>query len=122
MEPRNSEGTNTMETPQDFRPAAGNERMPNMILPGRVDGKNIGFKFQHKGKAYQLAPSNILGVGFARRIRKLGPEDQLFTVLEALADDETMAAIDDMGHEEFHQFQWDWQRHNADEGIVPPGE
>jgi hypothetical protein len=111
-----------METPQDFRPAAGNERMPSMILPGRVDGKTIGFKFQHGGKQYQLRPSSSLTVGFARKIRKLREEDQIFTVLEALADEETLAAIDDMGHAEFQQFQWDWQKHNADEGIVAPGE
>ena len=111
-----------METPQDHRQQAGKSTMPRQILPGRVDGKQIPFKFTHDGKQYQLLPSSVLDVGFARRMRKLTGEDQLFTVLEALADEETLAAIDDMHHEEFLQFQWDWQNHNADEGIVPPGE
>lgn len=111
-----------METPQDYRRPAGREEMPSQLLPGRVDGKQIPFKFEHRGREYQLLPSSTLNVGFARRIRHLPEADQIFTVLEALADDETMAAIDTMGHEEFQQFQWKWQKHNADQGIVPPGE
>lgn len=111
-----------METPQDYRRPNGRDEMPSQLLPGRVDGKKIGFKFEHRGNEYQLAPSSTLDVGFARRIRHLPEADQIFTVLEQLADEETLAAIDTMNHDEFLQFQWRWQRHNADQGIVPPGE
>ncbi|QDG88868.1 hypothetical protein [Pseudarthrobacter sp. NIBRBAC000502770] len=63
------------------------------------------FEFEHHGQTYTLASADTLDAGFARKNRKLAPDDQFFTVLEALADDETLAAIDSMRKQEFEQFQ-----------------
>nr|WP_274635531.1 hypothetical protein [Microbacterium bovistercoris] len=70
------------------------------------------FEFAHAGKTYQLAPpSEVLTAGFARANRRRSQEDQLFTMLEALADDDTLKAIDEMKRDEFKQFQIDFYSH-----------
>lgn len=63
------------------------------------------FEFDHNGKTYTLASADTLDAGFARKNRKLSPDDQFFTVLEALADEETLAVIDSMRKQEFEKFQ-----------------
>ncbi|MBF6428722.1 hypothetical protein IU440_29155, partial [Nocardia cyriacigeorgica] len=37
--------------------------------------------------------------------------DQFFTVLEALADEDTLAVIDDLEQKEFQKLQTEWFRH-----------
>lgn len=76
------------------------------------------FEFDHDGATYRLAPSNTLTVGFARKIRKLHEADQFFTILEALADDDTLAAIDDMDKTEFTAFREAYFKFSG----VTPGE
>lgn len=63
------------------------------------------FEFEHGGKSFTLNSADTLDAGFARKNRKLSPDDQLFTLLEALADDEALAAIDSMKKAEFEAFQ-----------------
>lgn len=45
-----------------------------------------------------------LTAGFFRRNRKLSEDDQLFTILETIADEDTLAAIDTMNTDEFGHF------------------
>lgn len=80
--------------PQDRKPKAVNE-----------SEENAPFEFEHNGETFTLASADTLDAGFARKNRKLTPDDQFFTVLEALADDETLAAIDSMRKQEFEAFQ-----------------
>ncbi|MBF6428705.1 hypothetical protein IU440_28945, partial [Nocardia cyriacigeorgica] len=49
--------------------------------------------------------------GVIRKIRKLSDVDQFFTVLEALADEDTLAVIDDLEQKEFQKLQTEWFRH-----------
>lgn len=94
--------------PQDRKPRARAAK----------NGVDEPFVFTHNGKEFSLPPGSTLNVGFARKIRHLSEGDQIFTILEELADEETMAAIDDMHSAEFAQFQKDWQAHSQ----VTPGE
>lgn len=97
-------------------------RKPTDRKPKAAKGQKAGvetpFTFTHDGKEYTIPPGSTLSVGFARRIRHLPEGDQFFEVLEALADEETLAAIDDMHAPEFREFQLAWQRHSQ----VTPGE
>lgn len=88
--------------PQDHLPPA---KDPNPDEP---------FEFEHKGKTYTLAaPSSVLTVGFARANRRRSLDDQLFTLLEALADESALAAIDDMKKKEFVAFQQAFFEHSG---------
>jgi hypothetical protein len=88
--------------PQDRKPKAVNES--EEVQP---------FEFEHNGKTYTLASAETLDAGFARKNRKLNPDDQFFTVLEALADDDTLAAIDSMKKAEFENFQREFFAHSG---------
>lgn len=92
----------TPRKPQDRRTKAVNET--EEVPP---------FEFEHNGKSYALASADTLDAGFARKNRKLSPEDQFFTVLEALADDETLAAIDSMKKADFEKFQREFFAHSG---------
>ena len=70
------------------------------------------FEFEHNGEKYKLsAPSEVLTAGFARRTRHMDLANQFFEMIEALADEETLAAIDEMQKAEFQQFQRDFYAH-----------
>ncbi|MDN4645358.1 hypothetical protein [Arthrobacter sp. PsM3] len=64
-----------------------------------------GFEFEHHGETFTLASADTITSGFARKNRKLSPDDQLYTLLEELADDDALAAIDSMRKPEFEVFQ-----------------
>lgn len=70
------------------------------------------FTFTHDGKEYTLQSADILSVGFARKIRHLDQSSQFFEILEALADDDALAAIDGMHRAEFEQFTSDFYAHS----------
>lgn len=63
------------------------------------------------GRTVTLPPFNSVKPGIIRKIRKLSDVDQFFTVLETLADDATIAIIDDMNQPEFEEFQTGWFKH-----------
>lgn len=64
------------------------------------------FQFEHNGETFQLAASDdVLDAGFARRNRNLTQEQQFWALIEALADDAALAAIDEMKRPEFQDFQ-----------------
>jgi len=69
-------------------------------------GATTPFEFEHNGETYQLAVADeVLTAGYARKNRHKSLPDQLFSMLELLADKETLEAIDDMGRVEFTAFQ-----------------
>lgn len=82
-------------------PKKPQDRQPKQAHPSPDES----FEFDHHGETFTLASADTLTAGFARKNRKLSPDDQLFTVLEALADDEALAAIDSMNKAEFEEFQ-----------------
>lgn len=51
--------------------------------------------------------------GVIRKIRKLSDVDQFFTVLETLADEDTLAVIDELEQEEFQSLQEAWFKHSG---------
>lgn len=63
------------------------------------------------GSTITVPPFNSVKPGLVRKIRKLSEVDQFFTVLETLADEDTIAVIDDMTHDEFEDFQAEWFKH-----------
>lgn len=87
-------------TPQDHKPKK------------KTADPSTPFVFEHNGQQFQLAaPEDVLTAGFTRQIRKLSQLDQLFTMFEALADEDALAAIDEMKKPEFEQFQKDFYEH-----------
>jgi hypothetical protein len=65
------------------------------------------------GSTISLPAFNSVKPGLIRRIRKLSDVDQFFTVLEELADEDTIVKIDDMDHETFEDFQKEWFKHSG---------
>lgn len=88
------------KTPQDHRSPS---------IPGRADEP---FIFEHDGKTFHLAAAtDVLTAGYARKNRQKSVEDQLFSMLEILADDDALDAIDAMKRDEFTKFQEDFFDH-----------
>ena len=70
------------------------------------------FEFEHGGQTFSLsAPSEVLTAGFARKNRHRDSTDQLFTMLEVLADEAALDAIDDMKRDEFAAFTGAFYEH-----------
>jgi hypothetical protein len=73
------------------------------------------------GETFTVPDGGELPVGFARSIRKLPQEDQIFTILERLCDEETLAKIDTMTGREFGEFFKAWQAHAEANGRATLG-
>lgn len=57
------------------------------------------------GKSVTLpAFASAMTFGRARRLRKLSESEQVFTMLEEIADEDTLAALDEMDSEETEEF------------------
>lgn len=54
--------------------------------------------------------------GVLRRIRKADPVDQVFTLVEAVADEETLAKIDDLDSADLNSLFEEWQKAGASVG------
>jgi hypothetical protein len=82
-------------------------------------GPEHPFHFEHEGVEYVLPPAaDVFDVGFARRNRNRSQLDQLFLIIEGLADEKTLAAIDSMKGTEFT----DWQKEFFDHSGIELGE
>lgn len=90
-------------------------RKPQDRKPKTVEARpDEPFEFEHDGQTYTLAaPSDILTVGWARKNRHRTLDDQLFTLIEAIAEDDALAAIDEMRKPEFEKFQHDFFAHSG---------
>lgn len=67
--------------------------------------------FEHNGIEYSLSSFASLKSGLIRRIRNLDEADAFYTVLEEVADEPTLAAIDDMDMLELGEIMRAWQKH-----------
>lgn len=67
------------------------------------------FHYVHNGTEFTLPKFKHAPVKVIRRVRSLNQAEQIFAVLEALADDAALAVIDDMEAEQFNTFVTDWQ-------------
>ena len=76
---------------------------------------NEQFHYQHNGRTVTLPYLRNIKVGVIRKLRNLGPEDQFFGILEAVAAEGTLAVIDDMTADEFGAVMEQWQK---DSGIT----
>jgi len=83
------------KTPQDHKKSADEDR----------------FEFEHDGEAYSLPKFGSWSAGLVRRVRKLSDVDASFTILEEVADPETLAVIDSMPLERFNELQQEWAEH-----------
>lgn len=66
------------------------------------------------GDTIKIKKFKHLPVGLIRKIRTKSNVDQMFTVIEAVANDATLAIIDEMDTDEFNAFTTAWQK---DSGI-----
>lgn len=76
-------------------------------------------KFQYtaaeSGVKIALPKFKHLPVGLVRKARGLSQVEQIFTVVEAVADEKTLAEIDKLTTEEFNAFVAEWQK---DSGVT----
>lgn len=69
------------------------------------------FEFTHNGETYTLPSFATLKAGLIRRVRNMDKADGLFAVIEEVANEDTLAAVDDMTMTEFGDMLRNWQRH-----------
>lgn len=70
-------------------------------------------KFHYKteaGDEIVLPKFKTVPAGVIRRARKESPAEQVFTVLETLADEATLARVDELEAGEFNRFIEAWQQ------------
>lgn len=68
------------------------------------------------GDEIVLPHMNKIKGGLLRKHRKLEPVDFMFTILEDIADDETLAKVDDLENDDLNKLFADWQQAGADLG------
>lgn len=84
------------KVPQDHKPKAST-----------LDDVDDCFSFDHDGKTYTLAPTaDHMTPGFIRKHRNTNEADVTYSLIEELADAETLDVIDNMSwseHSKFHE-------------------
>lgn len=80
-------------------------------------GKDVDmFEFETQaGKTIRICKFNKIKSKVFRKIRREEPSDQMFTLLEMVADEDTLNLVDDLEGEEFGEFYRAWQ---ADSGVT----
>lgn len=82
------------------------------VAPVREIDTSEEFEYElESGETITLPRFDSVKPGVIRRIRKLSEIDQFFTVLETLADDDTIKIIDDLDNAEFQALQLAWFKH-----------
>jgi hypothetical protein len=71
------------------------------------------FHYTHNGATITLPYVSKIRMGIIRKIRRLPGDDQVFTLLEEIADKSTLAAIDEMDASEFEKFVTAWQQESG---------
>lgn len=69
-------------------------------------------KFHHKledGREIVLPHFKHVPFGVVRKLRKENDAEQMFTLVEEVADDDTLAIIDTLGMEDIDQLFTEWQ-------------
>ena len=61
------------------------------------------------GVEIALPPMNRIKSGVIRKNRKLDPVDAAFTIIESIADEDTLAKIDDLDTEALNDLMEKWQ-------------
>lgn len=67
------------------------------------------YTFDVDGDTYSIPSFGAFNAGDIRAVRKLDEVDQMFTLVELVADKETLAAIDAMSIPRLTDFFSDWQ-------------
>lgn len=68
------------------------------------------------GAEIVLPHMNKIKGGLLRKYRKLDPVDFMFSVLEDIADEETLAQVDDLENDDMNAMFEAWQKAGADLG------
>ena len=71
--------------------------------------KSDVFEYTFDGKKITLPLLSKLKFGLIRKMRKESAEEQMFMLVEQLADDETLAVIDEMDSGQVAEFMEAWQ-------------
>ncbi|MFH5879757.1 hypothetical protein [Arthrobacter sp. NA-172] len=70
------------------------------------------FSFDHDGETYTFKPTlESITPGFLRKHRNGTDLDVFFTIIELIADEDTLAVIDNLSHKEFDQLSTDFFKH-----------
>ena len=72
------------------------------------------FHFDSSAGAIAVPKFDQIPVGVIRSVRKKSQAEQIFSTLEAVADEKTLAVLDKLSTREFNEFVGAWQK---DAGI-----
>lgn len=102
-----------IERPAQMAAASGRPKSaPRNTNTNTATTGNDLFEYTTKaGKELTLPRFDSVKPGVIRKIRKLSDVDQFFTVLEHLADEDSLAIIDDLDQPEFQDLQTKWFEH-----------
>lgn len=66
------------------------------------------YQIKHQGKSITLPDFKNLPVGIIRKARNLGPDEQMWFILENALEEKQLAVIDDMTISEFTEAMTGW--------------
>lgn len=70
-------------------------------------------QFHHRledGREIVLPHMRSIKAGLIRKVRRFDEADQMFTILEAVADDDTLAIIDDLARDQLEELMKEWEK------------
>lgn len=73
----------------------------------------MDYQFVHGGNTFSLPPFKSIKSGHIRAIRKLAGEDAMYTLLEQVAPEDSLAATDDMTIDELAEVIEGWTQHSG---------
>jgi cytoplasmic iron level regulating protein YaaA (DUF328/UPF0246 family) len=90
---------------------AKQQRRPSKHSPPAAAPNIAPYTFTRDGEEYTLPSFAAMRSGLIRQIRNMDEADALYTVLEEVADERTLARIDDMPLNELAELMQAWQAH-----------
>jgi hypothetical protein len=72
------------------------------------------FEFDWNGATYSLLPATEIPAGVFRKVARMDNElEAMFTIIEAVADEDALSALDEMPLAEFGEVFKRWQEHSG---------
>ena len=83
--------------------------------PVEAEANGEDFTFTYDGKDYTLPAASRIKAGILRKAIREGrsDEEQIFIIIEGIADEDALSAIDDMTSSELQDLFMEWRKHSG---------
>lgn len=94
-------------------PATRKDRLAKDTATEREANSDV-FTFEYEGKDYTLLPASKIKAGVFRKVARMENElEAMFTLVEAVADEDALEVLDEMPLDQFGEVFKAWQEHSG---------